>query len=298
MENDSKTQVICFGEVLWDILPSGPVPGGAPMNVAYHLKKEGMDPQVITSIGKDSEGNELKAIFQSHGVSTMLFQCDEDHQTGKVYAQPNENNETVYEIVQPVAWDFIQGQNKQQELVAAARYFVFGSLAARSEVSRATLFGLLESAPYGVLDINLRPPHYSQQLVKELMHKASFLKLNEAELDLVSTWSNTLVNKEDKVRALADDFDLSTIVVTLGENGALLFLDGAVYRHEGFKVSVRDTVGSGDAFLAGLLSQLNAGIKPAPALEYANALGALIATKRGACPDYTPDEIQAIIKGR
>lgn len=297
MENDRTAKVVCFGEVLWDILPTGPVPGGAPMNVTYHLQKEGLGPLLITSVGNDKEGDELKALFQSHEVSTRLFQCDDDHETGKVYAYPNKQNEVVYDIVQPVAWDFIEWQKEHHELVAQAHYFVFGSLAARSEVSRKTLFGLLESAPYGVLDINLRPPHYNHQLVAELLHKASFLKMNEAELDLISTWSGTLINTEDKVRALADVFDISTIVVTMGEKGALLFIDGTVYRHEGFKVKVTDTVGSGDAFLAGLLSKLSAGTRPGPALQYANALGALIATKRGACPDYTAVEINAVIKG-
>ncbi|HEY0059836.1 MAG TPA: carbohydrate kinase [Flavisolibacter sp.] len=296
MENNIDAKVVCFGEVLWDILPSGPVPGGAPMNVAYHLHKQGLEPQLITSIGNDKEGDELRSLFESHGVSTRLFQSNGHHETGKVYAHPNEQNEVAYEIVQPVAWDFIEWRPELKELVAQARYFVFGSLAARSEVSRNTLFSLLENAPYGVVDINLRPPHYNRRLVEQLLHKASFLKLNEAELDLISAWSSKLINTEDKVRALADVFDLSTIVVTMGEKGALLFMDGTVYRHGGFKVRVADTVGSGDAFLAGLLSKLNAGTQPAPALEYANALGALIATKIGACPDYTAEEINAVIK--
>jgi fructokinase len=296
MENDSKAKVVCFGEVLWDILPTGPVPGGAPMNVTYHLQKEGLTPLLITSIGKDNEGDELKAVFASHGVSTELFQCDDDHETGKVYAHPNEQNEVTYDIVQPVAWDFIRWQEGFKELVSDTTYFVFGSLAARSAVSRGTLFRLLETASFGVLDINLRPPHYTRQLVEELIRKASFLKLNEGELDLVSTWSGTLVNTEDKVRAVADHYNLSIIVVTMGAKGALLFIDGTVYRHGGFKVKVADTVGSGDAFLAGLLSKLSAGTRPALALEYANALGALIASKRGACPHYSAEEVRSIIK--
>ena len=297
MENNTAAKVVCFGEVLWDILPSGPEPGGAPMNVTYHLQKQGLQPLLITSVGKDKEGDGLKALFESHGVSTSLFQNDPHHQTGKVYAQPNDRNEVVYDIVQPVAWDAIQWQEEHRSLVADSTYFVFGSLAARSEVSRNTLFSLLDAAPYGVLDINLRPPHYSRDLVEQLIHKASLLKLNEAELDLISTWSGGLTNTEDKVRAMADHFNLSTIVVTMGEKGALLFIDGSVYRHGGFKVRVQDTVGSGDAFLAGLLSRLSTGSRPAAALEYANALGALVATKRGACPDYGADEVLSIIKG-
>ncbi len=296
MENSNSSGVVCFGEVLWDILPSGPVPGGAPMNVTYHLQKQGFTPLLITRVGRDREGDDLRSLFSAQGVSTAAFQTDGHYATGKVYAQLGDNNEVAYDIVQPAAWDFIQRHEEHTALVANSSYFICGSLAARSEVSRATLFDLVQAAPHPVVDINLRPPHFTRELVEELLHKASFLKLNDGELDLISAWTSSLVNREDKVRALADTFNLSSIVVTMGDKGALLFIDGTVYRHGGFKVKVEDTIGSGDAFLAGLLSQLSQGMKPAPALEYANALGALVATKRGACPEYTAEEVQSLIK--
>ena len=95
MENVNNHKIVCFGEVLWDILPTGPVPGGAPMNVAYHLHKQQKNPAVITRIGNDTKGKELIQIFSDFGVCTDFFQVDHDHDTGKVYAEPNENNEVV-----------------------------------------------------------------------------------------------------------------------------------------------------------------------------------------------------------
>src|SRR6478672_1126011 len=102
MEDGNSHKVVCFGEVLWDILPSGAVPGGAPMNVAYHLHKQQKNPAVITSIGIDEKG--------------------------KVYAKPNEHNEVVYDIVMPVAWDYIKWEDDYEALVSNAPFFVFGSL--------------------------------------------------------------------------------------------------------------------------------------------------------------------------
>jgi fructokinase len=162
MENNNDHKVVCFGEVLWDILPSGAVPGGAPMNVAYHLHKQQKNPALITSIGIDEKGEQLVKIFSDYGICTDFFQVDYEHETGKVFAEPNEHNEVVYEIVKPVAWDYIKWEDDFENLVSNANYFVFGSLASRNNVSKKTLFQLLEYAENKVLDINLRAPHVNR----------------------------------------------------------------------------------------------------------------------------------------
>jgi fructokinase len=284
--NTNSHKVVCFGEVLWDILPSGAVPGGAPMNVAYHLHKLGKQPALITSVGLDKEGKDLLDIFSGHGVCTDFFQFNSTQSTGKVFAQPNQDNEMVYDIVMPVAWDHIKWEQSLSDLVSRAEYFVFGSLAARNEVSRTTLFSLLEAAKRKVLDINLRAPHYNRQIIEELLQHTDLLKLNIAELDLVSGWFSDYNNINERVQSIMDKFSIRDVVVTMGGDGAMLFMNGQVFRHNGFAVQVEDTVGSGDSFLAGLLSKLLDNAQPREALEYASALGAFIATQRGACPEY------------
>jgi fructokinase len=299
METKTKHRVICFGEVLWDILPSGAVPGGAPMNVAYHLHKLGKNPALIARIGSDEKGQQLVEIFKAHGVCTDFFQIDDEHQTGKVFAEPNEINEVVYDIVKPVAWDFIAWHDEYAGLVADADYFVFGSLAARSHESKQTLLKLLEAAKIKVLDINLRSPHYDQRIVEELLRKTDFLKLNLSELELICNWySNNISNRRiaDQVAIIADKFHIRNIVVTMGGDGAFMYLDGNTYTHRGISVKVNDTVGSGDAFLAGLLSRVMEGDDPSQALNFANAMGAFIATQTGACPDYELADVDRLGK--
>ena len=288
--------VVCFGEVLWDILPSGAVPGGAPMNVAYHLHKLGKNPALITKTGTDQSGRDLVNIFSGQGVCTNYFQADDTWQTGKVYASPNDDNEVVYDIVMPVAWDFIHWDNAFTHLLADAKYLVFGSLAARNKVSRDTLFRLLEIAGNKVLDINLRRPHYNRRLAEQLIRKADFVKMNLAELELIAGWFSRHTSTDDRLKSIGDRFRLSNMVVTMGGDGALLLINGQIARHPGFKVPVVDTVGSGDAFLAGLLSRLldNAGTEAA--LEFASALGAFIATQRGACPEYDTGQVKELIQ--
>lgn len=295
MEKGNNHRVVCFGEVLWDIFPSGAVPGGAPMNVTYHLHKEGRNPALITRIGNDQKGKQLLEIFSSRGVCTDFFQLDDKYETGKVFAHPNEQHQVVYEIVKPVAWDFIEWDDAYTDLVSQAEHFVFGSLAARNKESEKTLMHLLEIAKNKVLDINLRPPHFNRKIVVELLGKTDFLKLNLDELELITGWFNDYRSIEDKVNSLAERFRLPGIVVTMGGEGAFLLINGISYRHPGFPVIVKDTVGSGDAFLAGLLSKLMDYENPRVALEFANGLGAFIATKEGACPNYEIEEVYDLI---
>jgi fructokinase len=296
MEKNNDHKVVCFGEVLWDILPSGAVPGGAPMNVAYHLHKQQKNPALITSIGIDEKGEQLVKIFSDYGICTDFFQVDYEHETGKVFAEPNEHNEVVYDIVKPVAWDYIKWEDDFENLVSNANYFVFGSLASRNNVSKKTLFQLLEYAENKVLDINLRAPHFNRRIVEELLSKADFLKLNLAELELITGWFSKHTSIEDRVRSITDKFKIQNMVVTMGGDGAVLYYNGNEYVQKGYKVDVVDTVGSGDAFLAGLLARLLDNVSPVNALEFASGLGAFIAMQKGACPVYNVDEIYNLLK--
>ena len=290
--NNSGFSVVCFGETLWDILPEAKLPGGAPVNVAYHLKKLGKNPAVISRIGSDDLGKELKEAFESKNIDTRFFQVDPLYSTGKVFATLKANNEVEYEIVQPVAWDFIESTNEVERLVQEAGYFVFGSLASRNEKSRNTLLHCLKLAKTKVLDINLRPPHFSRQLVEELLQHADFLKLNLAELHLITGWyPDDLKGDEEKIRWLSNRFDIPTIIVTKGGDGAMLFMSGAFYYHRGYKVIVADTIGSGDSFLAAVISKLMDKASPEEALDFASALGAFIASRSGACPGYEISEV-------
>lgn len=283
--------VVCYGEILWDLLPTGKLPGGAPMNVAYHLKKLGLDPTLITRIGEDSNGRSLVRLMEAQEMSTEFFQVDFGMPTGTVHAKLDESCDVTYDIVRPVAWDNIHWEDSFIPLLEKARFFVFGSLAARSQTSRRTLYRLLEIAPSRVLDINLRPPHYDRETIAKLLESLYLLKLNMDELDLITGWFSGYKDERDRVKALQDKFQIPNLVVTRGGKGALLNKEGAFYEHPGFSVQLADTIGAGDAFLAGLLSQLAEEADLQRALAFSSALGALVASRTGPCPDYDVSEI-------
>lgn len=281
--------VVCFGEVLWDVLPSGAKPGGAPMNVAYHLQKMGMHPALVSRIGNDDWGRRLLQVLTQNGISTAYIQHDKEHATGMVQATLQLGNEVSYDILYPVAWDFIEWSAPLSEAVEKATFFVCGSLGARHRPSQQTLFQLLEAARYKVVDINLRPPHFNQPLIESLLTKADVLKLNEHELPLVAGWYTSLSTVNDQVKWLQDRFSISAIIVTRGGEGALVCKEGALATHQGYKVRVADTVGSGDAFLAAFLYKNQHGASAEESLEFANALAAFVASQTGACPPYTKE---------
>lgn len=297
MNASSQYSVVCYGEVLWDILPSGEQAGGAPMNVAYHLNNLGVDTALISKTGADDYGNRLRKEMKRRCVPTDFVQLDEMHKTGLVYAHPNEQHEVTYEIVQPVAWDFIEWKEELHRLVQQSRFFVYGSLSARSETSRNTLFQLLEGASKKVLDINIRPPHFHKDLALQLLRGVDILKLNESELQLLAGWYGSNNNLKEQVAVLQDRLNVPVIIVTRGGQGAMVYAEGSYYEHPGYEVLVSDTVGSGDAFLAGYLYQTLQGAAVQESLDFACAAGALIASHTGACPDYQYDEIKQLMNG-
>ncbi len=295
MKKDSF-DLACFGEILWDLLPSGARPGGAPMNVAYHGQKLGMHSTLISRVGNDGWGDGLVTLLKNNSISTEFVQVDEEHATGGVNATIGANNEVSYDIIFPVAWDFITCNEETIELVQNASFFLYGSLAARNAPSHQTLLRFLEVAKTKVVDINLRPPHYTQALIEDLLLSADIVKLNELELALIAQWYKSLDAMNDQVKFLQDKFSIPTIIVTKGNDGALICKEETIFIHKGFPVTVADTVGSGDAFLAAFLSKTAEGKPVGECLKYANALGAFITSKPGACPIYDVDEIELLMK--
>ncbi len=286
--------VVCFGEILWDILPSGPRPGGAPMNVCYHLKKLGVSATLISRVGLDTRGEELLGLLRDNQISTDFVQEDATFPTGVVMATPGELNEVCYEIVQPVAWDFIAPEERLTLLVNQASYFIYGSLVARDIHSRKTLMELISCAHTKVVDINLRPPHFEKNFIELLLTGADILKLNEHELPLISSWYHSTQETDEQVKFIQDRFSIPVVLVTKGGHGAMVCNNGFITQHPGYPVKVADTIGSGDAFLAGFLYKYRKQSTMLQSLEFANAMGAYMASRSGACPEYLLEEIHHV----
>lgn len=282
-----NTPAICYGEVLWDVLPEGPQPGGAPLNVAYHLNKLGLKTGIVSKIGNDENGHKIEKLIHDWGIKSHFLQTDTQYPTSEVIAKMNNGNEVSYEIVFPVAWDFISADLNVFNSLSPAVYFVYGSLASRNDASKNTLFELLESNAIKVFDINLRPPFIGQDILKVLLKKADIVKFNQAELELVQImFGGPLSNEVSQVKFIMEKFDVKEIIITKGESGASYYKNGKVYHMWGKEVKVKDTIGSGDSFLAAFIANHYLHETPENILKNAIAMGAFIATKKGGCPEY------------
>ena len=296
MAEELKPEIICFGEILWDNLPGGRTAGGAPMNVAYHLNRTGADSKLISRTGNDTAGSDLIAFLQQIQLPADLIQTDHQYATGEVMATVTENDEVVYDIKLNAAWDFIEFKPEYRLLAKEADAFVFGSLSARNETTRNTLLQILETASFKVFDVNLRAPHYSKEILELLLSKTDLLKLNENELLLLGEWFYEKGGAEQETaKFLLGHFGIEEIVITKGAEGASYYTGDTYFTGTAYPVTVADTVGAGDSFLAAFLHKKLTGSAIPEALDYALGLGAFIAGKHGACPPYTKEELEAFM---
>ena len=297
MRKEKYKNIICFGEVLWDVLPSGAKPGGAPLNVAIHLKKQGINPTLISKIGSDKNGDNLIEFLEDSELKTDTIQKDTKLPTSEVLVHLDENKNATYEICEPVAWDNILINPEIINIAKTADLIIYGSLASRNKTTRNTLLRILEEhSAIRLVDINLRTPYDNREWIEELLNISDFAKLNDDELIKIAGWNNKSGNEEELIRWFSDHFFCLTVCVTRGANGAVLFINNNFYSHSGFKVNAVDTVGAGDSFLASLVVNLFKNIHPEKALEKACATGAFVASQSGAVPDYSGKEIEKIIR--
>ena len=289
-------KITAFGEILWDNLPTGKVLGGAPVNLLTHLAALGADCSVISRCGNDADGAALREAIRRKHVAIDFIQTDPQLATSQVLVQLNDEGCAHYDIVYPCAWDKIQASEAAKTRVAQSDVFIFGSLSVRDAVSRQALAELLPHASFKIFDVNLRPPHYRLAHLSDMMRQADFIKLNDDELHEIATALGSPYRSiEQNIRFIAEHTHTRQICVTLGKHGALYFCDGELFAHYGYRVTVADTVGAGDSFLAGFIHQYLQRKPPQEILAFACALGSLVASRHGATPEVSLAEIEAMM---
>ena len=289
-------KIICFGEVLWDVFPEYKKIGGAPLNVALRLHTFKNEVSIISSIGNDKNGRELKDYIEQQGLSTAYIQINTTHKTSTVAVKLDEKGAATYKIKKPCAWDYILLEDQLLSLVKKSDAFIFGSLVTRNKQSEDTLKILLNTAVFSVFDVNLRPPHYEIEKLKALMKSASFIKFNDDELFEINRKLGFINNSvKENIKYISKFTNTSQICVTRGDEGAILYFNQKFYENGGYKVKVADTVGAGDSFLATLIECLLKKENSQKAIDTACAIGALVAQNHGANPKISEEEIKKII---
>ncbi len=280
MTSSGRLPICVFGEVLFDVFPDGKqVLGGAPFNVAWHLQAFGQYPWFISSVGDDAEGEHIRAAMADWGMAVGGLATDPAHPTGRVTVSLNAG-EPTYEIVDRCAYDYIDLQAMREPPACGLLYH--GSLAVRNPVSARSLAALKAGGPSTVfVDVNLRDPWWSVEVVREMVRAADWVKLNRDELALLAGGSDALSERARRFRA---ENGLAGLVVTLGARGAMGFAgdDEVAEAAPPPALRVVDAVGAGDAFAAVLILGIAEDWPLAVTLERAQEFASRVVQQRGA----------------
>lgn len=296
MNNDISLKAVAYGEVLWDVFEDKKKIGGAPLNVALRMKTLGCEVAMISCVGNDEDGKAILNHVKQLGLQTDAIMQSETFPTGLVKVTLDERGSATYEINYPSAWDKIVLNNQAETLVINADVLIYGSLVCRDKVSRDSLEDLLQMNIYKVFDVNLRKPHYTYEVLERLMLSADFIKFNDEEiLEIAKALQSSFESIEENIHFIAELTHTKAICVTRGKHGALLFWKGQLYENEGYPVKVADTVGAGDSFLASLITYLLTDKDPQTSIDFACAVGALVAESSGANPEISFSRIENMI---
>lgn len=287
--------IVGIGEILWDLLPSGRQLGGAPANFAYCCHLLGNHASVVSRIGNDQLGNDIVESLTKAGLDHDFLQIDAARPTGTAGVQLDKGQPT-FQITQSVAWDYLQWTAECESLAKATDAVCFGSLAQRSAKSRNTIRNFLRTTradSLRIFDVNLRQDFYSEKLIRESLVLANTVKLSHEEVPVVQHLLKMNESSNDSFsRRLIDNFSLQLVCITRGAQGSFLYDGDTADEHQGFRIKVNDTIGSGDAFTAGLVDGILRRHSLAEVNEAANRLGAWVAMNSGAMPPVPQHGIQ------
>jgi fructokinase len=289
-------EIVSVGEVLWDVLGDREFLGGAPLNFSANARKLGHSVLLLTAVGADHRGSRALDQINELGINSELVQTVSERATGTAAVVIDSSGSPSFVIERPAAFDFVTAD---ETVLSRLRdfdpdWFYFGTLVQTDPRNEALLHQLIRQSGRAkcFYDMNLRSGHWNFDLVQRLSNIASVLKLNDAEAELLfhRVFDNRPFNLEEFCGYWSSTHGIETICVTLGAEGCAAFMNRSLQKFPGYPVSVVDTVGAGDAFAAAFLHGLELGWPAKRIAGFANALGAVVASRAGATPEWTLED--------
>jgi fructokinase len=290
--------ILVLGEVLWDIFEHSTALGGAPLNFAAHAKRLGFAPLLISAVGADSLGQAARTGIAALGLDISFLQTTHRFPTGVARVELGPEDRTRFLIERPAAYDAITLRDEQilQVTNRAPLCFYCGTLFVSGPQGKALLDRFLAALPAATrfYDLNLRPGQYSLPLVMDMLELADVVKLNEEELDIVHKFTRLPSNIEAFCREGSKRYGWKAVCVTLGARGCAMLCGDEYVEASGRRVQVADPVGAGDAFAAAFLHGLISHWPVPKIAEFANRVGAVVASRHGAIPDWSMNELVSL----
>ena len=290
--SDSPPMIVGLGESLYDMLPSGPELGGAPLNAVVQAHQLGTliggnASIVVSRIGRDTLAQALLGELASRGIDTSFIQIDPDAPTSTVKITLH-GTEPEYEIIRDVAWDRRSWDDSLAGLARRCDAVCYGTMSQRTELAHSTIQQFVNTATQAVrlLDLNLRQDYFSIEVIKASFRAASIVKMNEEELTTVASLLG-LGQTSEPIPRLINQFELDLFVLTRGKLGTALHTTESIVLGQVAQFEPEpnaDSVGAGDACSAAVLHGMIRDWPLQKTADLANRLGAFVASRKGATP--------------
>ncbi len=279
-----------FGEVLFDLMPSGPRLGGAPANFAYTASRLGVSAALVSAVGRDSMGKEARRLLAEKEMT--LYVTETDRPTGHVKVSFQEGGIPSYTFAADPAYEAIPYTADLAALAEKADLCCFGSLASYGMVTRGTVRHFLLGMRRGsrrVFDVNLRGRFYSREGIASLLALSTAVKCNEEELPLLCAFAGLGEASPAAYEAYLLRQGISCLIYTEGAKGSTVFLDGECSVLAAPEERAADTVGAGDSFTAAFFAGLAQGLSLRESHALAVRVSAYVCTQSGGMPDFPED---------
>jgi fructokinase len=288
--------IISIGEVLWDVFDSAEHIGGATFNFSAHAARLGHHVAFVSAVGEDDRGRRALARLNELGLSARFVRRTSEAATGHVTVFVDAAGQPDFTLHRPAAYDFPMLDEADLAALSAMKpdWVYFGTLAQCAPRVREATVKVLRTVARArrFYDINLRKGSYSEPLIRELLADATVLKINDDEVNMLQQmFRESPCSLEDFCRAYSDRYGWEGVCVTRGAAGCAAFVRGEFVEAPGYKVKVADTVGAGDAFGAAFLHGLGQRWSVREIADFANRLGALVASRSGAVPEWRMEEL-------
>ncbi len=292
-------KVLGFGALLWDKIKGNLYIGGAVFNVIAHCRQMGGNSYLMSCVGKDKLGEKAQRVLEKKGVKADFIK-KVNHPTCIVEVSIDQNGSPLYSLDNPTSWDFINTSYSDIKLINEIKFdfFCFGTIEQRGKINSGTIKSIFENCSFENIffDVNLRMDYFNENQIGYSLEKCNILKLNKAEFKRLNKAFGFKENGYEKtLTKLGRTFNIKTICLTLGNSGAYAYSGGDLVHCPGFRVDVKNTVGSGDAFAAGFITKIYQGEPLQEACDYACRIGAFVASVERAVPDYNLENIDNLL---
>jgi fructokinase len=289
-------RIVSIGEILWDVFPDSERLGGATFNFSVNARRLGQEVIFVSAVGDDQRGHAARLRAASLGLDPDFIQVVPGASTGWVSVGLDSSGQPDFTIHRPAAYDRVVLNEAELARLAAWNpdWIYYGTLHQIEPASRTVTRKLVEALPAArkFYDVNLRRDSYTPELVMQLLSEADAVKLNDSEVAAVEAMAGSAdAALQEFTGAWSQPMGWRAVAVTRGRDGCAVRIGGDYAEVRGHPVTVVDTVGAGDAFAAAFLCGLSQNWSAARTADFANRLGAVVASRAGGLPEWNTADL-------